>query len=210
MIKVLLADDHAILRGGVKEILVRNIEDVECGEAGNAEQVLAQVREYHWHLLILGITMPGRSGLAILADLKALRPELPVLILSMLPEEQFGAQAFRAGAQGYMEKKSAPDELIQAVRRILAGGRYVSPKLAEKFARDLQEDADRSRHEALSPREFEILVLIGSGQTVGQIAEKLHLRGTTVSTYRARIMEKMKMTTTGDLIRYALQNHLVN
>jgi DNA-binding NarL/FixJ family response regulator len=210
MIKVLLADDHAILRGGLKEILVRHLDGVECSEAENAEQVLTQVRKHPWHLLILDITMPGRSGLDVLAELKLLRPELPVLVLSMLPEDQFGKQALKAGAWGYLKKESAPEELIQAVRRILAGGRYVSPTLAEKFARDLQGNTERPLHEALSPREFEILLMIASGKAVGQIAEELHLSGTTVSTYRARILEKMTMATTAELIRYAVRNHLAD
>lgn len=210
MIRVLLADDHAIVRGGLKEILIRHLESVECGEAENAEQVLAQVRKVSWDLLILDITMPGRSGFDILADLRLLRPDLPVLILSMLPEDQFGKQALKAGAYGYLKKEAAPEELIQAVRRILAGGRYVSPALAEKFVRDLQGNADRPLHEALSPREFEILLMIASGKAVGQIAEELHLSGTTVSTYRARILEKMNMTTIAELIRYAVRNHLAD
>jgi DNA-binding NarL/FixJ family response regulator len=210
MIKVLLADDHAIVRGGVKEILIRHLNDVECGEAENADQVIAQVREHRWDLLILDITMPGRSGLDILADLKVLRPELPVLVLSMLPEDQFAKRALKAGAWGYLRKESAPQELIQAIRKVLSGGRYVSPTLAEKFARDLQGSAERPLHETLSPREFEVLVMIGSGKAIGQIAEELHLSGTTVSTHRARILEKMNMTTTAELIRYALRNHLAD
>jgi two-component system, NarL family, invasion response regulator UvrY len=210
MIKVLLADDHAIVRGGLKEILLRHLESVECGEAENAEQVLALVRKHPWDLLILDITMPGRSGLDILGDLRLLQPNLPVLVLSMLPEDQFGRQALKAGAWGYLKKESAPEELIHAVRKILAGGRYVSPTLAEKFARDLQGSTDRPPHEALSPREFEILVMLGSGKTVGQIAEELHLSGTTVSTHRARILEKMNMATTAQLIRYAVRSHLAD
>jgi two-component system invasion response regulator UvrY len=157
--------------GGLKEILVRHLDGVECGEAENAEQVLAQVGKVSWNLLILDITMPGRSGLDILADLRVLRRELPVLILSMLPEDQFGKQALKAGAWGYLKKESTPEELIHAVRGILAGGRYVSPALAEKFVRDLQGNADRPLHEALSPREFEIFLMIASGKAVGQIAE---------------------------------------
>lgn len=210
MIKVLLADDHAILRGGLKQILVHHLEGVECGEAENAEQVLTLVRKQPWDLLILDITMPGRSGLDILADLGLLRPDLPVLVLSMLPEDQFGKQALKAGAWGYLKKECAPEELMQAVRRVLAGGRYVSPTLAEKFARDLQGNAERLPHEALSPREFDVLVMIGAGKTIGQIAGELHLSGTTVSTYRARILEKMNMTTTAELIRYAVRNHLAD
>jgi DNA-binding NarL/FixJ family response regulator len=168
------------------------------------------VRAHSWDLLILDITMPGRSGLDILPDLKLLRPELPVLVLSMLPEDQFGKRVLKAGAWGYLKKESAPEELIQAIRKVLSGGRYVSPTLAEKFARDLQGNTDRPLHETLSQREFEILVMIGAGKAVGRIAEELHLSGTTVSTYRARILEKMNMTTTAELIRYAVRNHLAD
>ena len=210
MIKVLLADDHAIVRSGLKEILLRHMESVECGEAENAEQVLTQVREHPWDLLILDITMPGRSGLDILADLKQLRPELPVLVLSMLPEDQFGKRVLRAGAFGYLKKESAPEELIQAIRKVLSGGRYVSPALAEKIVLDLNDGANQPLHEGLSAREFEILVMLGSGKTVSQIAEELHLSVTTISTYRARILEKMNMSTTAELMRYAFRNHLVD
>jgi DNA-binding NarL/FixJ family response regulator len=210
MIKVLLADDHAIVRGGLKEILLRHMESVECGEAENAEQVLALVREHPWDLLILDITMPGRSGLDILADLKQLRPELPVLVLSMLPEDQFGKRVLRAGASGYLKKESAPEELIQAIRKVLSGGRYVSPALAEKIVLDLNDGANLPLHEGLSAREFEILVMLGSGKTVSQIAEELHLSVTTISTYRARILEKMNMSTTAELMRYVFRNHLVD
>lgn len=210
MIKVLLADDHAIVRSGLKEILLRHMESVECGEAENAEQVLTQVREHPWDLLILDITMPGRSGLDILADLKQLRPELPVLVLSMLPEDQFGKRVLRAGAFGYLKKESAPEELIEAIRKVLSGGRYVSPALAEKIVLDLNDGANLPQHEGLSAREFEILVMLGSGKTVSQIAEELHLSVTTISTYRARILEKMNMSTTAELMRYAFRNHLVD
>jgi two-component system, NarL family, invasion response regulator UvrY len=210
MIKVLLADDHAIVRGGLKEILVRHMENVACGEAENAEQVLAQVRQHPWDLLILDITMPGRSGLDIIADLKLLRPQLPVLVLSMLPEDQFGKRVLTAGAFGYLKKESAPEELIVAIRKVLAGGRYVSPALAEKIVLDLDAGANRPLHERLSAREFEILVMLGCGKTVSQIGEELHLSGTTVSTYRARILEKMNMSTTAELMRYAFRNHLVD
>ena len=208
MTRVLITDDHAIVREGLKEILTRHLTDVECGEAKDAEQALAQVREYHWDLLLLDITMPGRSGLYVLGELKQLRPELPILVLSMLPEDQFGKRVLKAGAWGYLNKDAPPEELIQAVRRILAGRRYVSPDLAEQFAHDLQGKANLSPHETLSSREFEILLMIGAGRAVGQIAEVLHLSGTTVSTYRARILEKMGMTTTAELIRYAIHNNL--
>jgi DNA-binding NarL/FixJ family response regulator len=210
MIKILLADDHGIVRGGLKELLLRYLEDVECGEAENAEQVLAQVRQHRWDLLILDLTMPGRTGLDILPDLKLIRPELPILVLSMLAEDQFARRVLLGGARGYLRKESAPEELIQATRKLLAGGRYVSSTLAEKLASSLQGDANRRPHESLSPREFEILRMIASGKAIGQIAEELHLSGTTVSTYRARILEKMNMTTTAQLINYAVRNHLVD
>ena len=210
MIRVLIADDHAIVRGGLKEILVHHLEDVVCGEAENAEQVLAQVQRHSWDLLILDIIMPGRSGYDILGDLKQMQPKLPILVLSMHPEAEYAKRVLKAGALGYLKKESAPEELIQAVRKLLAGSRYVSPALAEQFARDLHESADRPVHETLSPREFEILVMIGSGKTVSQIAEELHLSVTTVSTYRARTLEKMNMATTAELMRYALRNHLVD
>ncbi len=208
MIKILIADDHAILRAGLKEILVLDLRDVVCGEAETAEQVLAQVRTRPWDLLILDITMPGRSGLDILSDLKSLRPELRVLILSMHPEDQFGKRALKAGAFGYLKKESAPEELIQAIRKILAGKRYVSAALADRLAADLSADAAGQPHETLSPREFEVFCMIGAGKTVSRIAEELHLGVTTVSTHRARILEKLKMTTTTELMRYALINHL--
>jgi DNA-binding NarL/FixJ family response regulator len=208
--RVLIGDDHAILRGGLKEILVRYLEGAVCGEAENAQQVLTQVQRHPWDVLILDISMPGRSGLDILSDLKLARPKLPILVLSMHSEEQYAKRVLKAGARGYLKKESAPEELIQAVRNLLAGSRYVSPTLAEQFARDLHESGDRPVHETLSAREFEILVMIGSGKTVSQIADELHLSVTTVSTYRARVLEKMNMTTTAELMRYALRNLLVD
>jgi two-component system invasion response regulator UvrY len=210
VIRILIADDHPVVRRGLKEILVHHLEGVVCGEAENAQQVLSEVRRHSWDLLILDISMPGRSGFDILGDLKQLQPKLPILVLSMHPENQYAKRALTAGARGYLKKESAPEELIQAVRKLLSGNRYVSPTLAEQLARDLHETADRPVHETLSPREFEILVMIGLGKTVSQIAEELHLSGTTVSTYRARILEKMNMTTTAELIRYAVQSHLAD
>lgn len=208
MINVLIADDHAILRGGLKEILVKQLEGAVCGEAMDAQEVLAQVQNRDWDLVILDVTMPGRSGLDVLRELKVVRPKLPVVILSMHPEDQYGRRMLRAGASGYLEKENAPEELIKAIRKVLAGGRYVSPALAEKLAFDL--NGDRPVHETLSDREFEVLRMIASGKTVTEIAEQLHLSVTTVSTYRARILEKMNMATTAELIRYALRNHLVD
>jgi two-component system, NarL family, invasion response regulator UvrY len=210
VIRILIADDHAILRRGLREILVRELKDAICGEAGNAQEVLSQVQKQDWDLVILDVTMPGRSGLDLLTDLKKLRPDLPVLVLSVHPEGQLGKRALRGGASGYMNKESAPEELIKAIRKVLAGGLYVSPTLAEKLALDLRQDTGRCLHETLSDREFEVLRLIALGKTVTQIAEELHLSVPTVSTHRAHILEKMNMKTTADLISYAVRNHLVD
>ncbi len=210
MIRILIADDHPIVRRGLKEILVRELEGTICGEAGNAQQVLSEVQSQDWDLVILDVTMPGRSGLDVLRDLKGLRPKLPVLVLSMHPEDQLGKRMLKAGASGYMNKESAPEELVKAIRKVLAGGVYVSPALAERLALDLQENSGRPLHETLSDREFEVLRMIALGKTVTQIAEELHLSVPTVSTYRARLLEKMNMTTTAELMRYALRNHLVD
>jgi len=208
--RVLIADDHAILRRGLIEILRREFKDAACGEAEDAEQTLAQVQGHDWDLVILDVTMPGRSGIDVLADLKRLRPKLPVLILSMHPEDQYGKRVLKAGASGYLNKDSAPEELIKAVRKVLAGGRYVSPALAEVLALDLGRQADQPLHDRLSDRELEILRLIGSGKTISQIAEVLHLSVSTVSTYRGRILEKMNLTTTAELMSYALRHELAD
>jgi DNA-binding NarL/FixJ family response regulator len=209
MIRILIVDDHAILRRGLKEILEREFRDVSIGGAGTAEQALTQLDSEKWDLVILDITMPGRSGVDVLRNLKALRPKLPVLVLSMHPEDQYGKRVLKAGASGYMNKESAPEELIKAVRKLLSGGRYVSPTLAETLAVDLGRDDGTPAHERLSDREFEVLRKMASGKTVGQIAQELHLSVPTVSTYRARILEKMGMSNTAELIRYALSHHLI-
>ena len=209
MIQILIVDDHAILRRGLQEILEREFRDVSIGGAGTAEQALTQLDSEKWDLVILDITMPGRSGVDVLRHLKALRPKLPVLVLSMHPEDQYGKRVLKAGASGYMNKESAPEELIKAVRKLLSGGRYVSPTLAETLAGDLGRDDGTPAHERLSDREFEVLRKMASGKTVGQIAQELHLSVPTVSTYRARILEKMGMSNTAELIRYAVSHHLV-
>jgi DNA-binding NarL/FixJ family response regulator len=208
--RVLIADDHALLRRGLIEILTRQLKDVVCGEAENAAQILSQVQEHDWDLVILDVSMPGRSGIDVLADLKRVRPKLPVLVLSMHPEDQYGKRVLRAGAAGYMNKDSAPEELLKAIRKVLAGGRYVSPRLAEALALDLGRESDQPPHEQLSDRELEVLRLLGSGKTISQIAQLLHLSVTTVSTYRARILAKMNLTTTAELMNYAVRNRLAD
>ena len=209
MIRILIVDDHAILLRGLKEILEREFRDVSIGGAGTAEQALTQLDAENWDLVILDITMPGRSGVDVLRNLKALRPKLPVLVLSMHPEDQYGKRVLKAGASGYMNKESAPEELIKAVRKLPSGGRYVSSTLAETLAVDLSRDDGTPAHERLSDREFEVLRKMASGKTVSQIAQELHLSVPTVSTYRARILEKMGMSNTAELIRYALSHRLV-
>lgn len=209
MVRVLLADDHMILRRGLRDILIQELEGVVCGEAKNAEEVLEQTRSQAWDLVLLDLTMPGRSGLDILRDLKREQPSLPVLVLSMHSEQQYGRRVLRAGASGYLSKESAPEELVRAVRKVLAGGRYVGPILAEKLALDLDAETERAADERLSDRELEVLRMLASGKSNSQIAEELHLSTTTVSTYRARILGKLRMTTTAELMRYALSSRLV-
>jgi two-component system, NarL family, invasion response regulator UvrY len=210
VIKVLVADDHPVVRRGLVDIVTRGLGQAACGEAADSSQVLESVQRETWDLLILDVSMPGRSGLDILADLKRMRPKLPVLVLSVHSEEQYGKRALRAGASGYLGKETAPEELIGAIRHVLAGRRYLSPALAEKLAVNSLEEGDRPPHEKLSDREFEVLRMIGSGKTTSQIAAELHLSVTTVSTYRARILEKMKMKTTAELMHYAVTNHLTD
>jgi DNA-binding NarL/FixJ family response regulator len=211
MIRILIADDHAILRRGLEGILLQQLEGAVCGEAENGEQLLELVRREEWDLVILDVRMPGRSGLDVLEDLKKLRPKLPVLVLSMLPEDVLGKRALKAGASGYLNKESAPGQLIGAVRKILAGGLYISPPLADRLALDSRPGAPgRPLHETLSNREFEILRLIALGKTVSQIAAELRLSVPTVSTHRAHILEKMYMTTTAEVIRYAVRNRIVD
>jgi two-component system invasion response regulator UvrY len=210
VIRVLIADDHAILRLGLKEILERELPGVVCGEAKDAQQVLTQIQAAHWDLLILDITMPGRSGLDILPEIKAVRPQLPILVLSMHAEEQYGRRVLKAGASGYMNKESAPEELTKAIHTVVGGGRYVSPLLAAILNTSRGSEGQRPIHEQLSRREFEVLRMVAAGRTPTQIAEELHLSITTVSTYRARILKKMGMTTTAEIMHYAFSNRLVS
>jgi two-component system invasion response regulator UvrY len=208
--RVLIADDHAVFRRGLKETIGEALPKVAFGEAQSAQETLEHVRLRDWDIVILDISMPGKSGLDILNDLKRLRPRLPVLLLSMHPEEQYARRALRAGASGYLTKESVPEELKLAVRKIVAGGRYVSTSLAEKLAYDLRSGAELPVHELLSDREFQVLRMIASGKTVKQIADEIGLSVKTVSTYRARILEKAGLSTTAELIRYALQAQLVD
>ena len=209
MIRVLIADDHAVFRRGLKEILRDAFSSISFEEPKTAQETLDYVRRSPCEIVILDISMPGKSGLDILDDLKRMRPKLPTLVLSMHPEEQFARRALKAGASGYLTKDSVPEELQSAVKRVLGGGRYVSVSLAESLAEDLGQGTDRPAHELLSDREFQVLRMLASGKTVKQVADEIALSVKTVSTYRARILEKTGLKTTAELIRYALRNHLV-
>jgi len=209
MVKILVADDHAVVRQGVKQILADDFDDAVIGEASNIHEVLDLVRKRKWDIVILDMTMPGRSGLDALKDLKQLHPKLPVLVLSMHPEDQFAVRVFKAGAAGYLTKESAAEELVTAIRKVLHGGKYISSSLAEVLATSLSDDLGNPPHLTLSDREYQILSLIASGKTARNIANELSLGVSTISTYRSRILQKLKMKNNAELTRYALQHQLV-
>lgn len=210
MIKILIADDHAIVRQGLRQTVADQPDMTVAGEAQNAQETLKLVREQEWDVVVLDITMPGRNGLDLLIELKRERPNLPVLILSMHSEEQFAVRALKARASGYITKQSAPKELIKAIRQVHRGGKYVSPSLAESLAFELGDDAGRNAHERLSEREYQILRMIAAGRTPKEIAAELNLSEKTVATYRMRLLEKMNMKRNAELIRYAVENRLVD
>ena len=209
MIKILIADDHPIVRQGLRQILA-DISDMEiAGEAVNAQETLDQVRVGGWDVLVLDITMPDRSGFDILKELKNEQPHLPILVLSIHGEEQFAVRVLKAGASGYLTKENAPAELIKAIRKVVAGGKYISPSLAETLAFNLDVTSDRPPHETLSNREFQVMQMMASGKTPTEIAAELSLSAKTVSTYRTRLLEKMNLTTNAEIIRYAIENGLI-
>lgn len=209
-IKILIADDHAIVRQGLKQTVADQPDMVVAGEAQNAHETLKLVRTGEWDVVVLDITMPGNNGLELLTELKRERPNLPVLILSMHSEEQFAVRALKARASGYITKQSAPKELIVAIRKVQRGGKYVSPSLAETLAFELGDDAGRVAHEKLSEREYQVLRMIAAGKTPKEIATELNLSEKTVGTYRMRMLEKMNMKRNAELIRYAIENKLVD
>jgi two-component system, NarL family, invasion response regulator UvrY len=208
--KILIADDHAIVRQGLRQILSEEFDPLVLGEAASAAAALQQIGAGPWDLIVLDVSMPGRSGLDVLRDIKVLQPRLPVLVLSLHPEEQFAVRALRAGASGYLTKDAATDELVAAVRKVLAGGCYVSGALAEKLASGLAETHARPAHELLSDREYEVLRRIASSQTVSEIAAEMHLSVKTVSTYRARVLDKLGLANNAQLTRYALDHGVVD
>ncbi len=208
-IRILIADDHPIVREGYKKILMSQPDMDVTGEAGNGQEVLDLIQKKDFDLILLDISMPGRSGLEILKELKGHKPHLPVMILSIYPEEQYAVRAFRDGASGYLTKASTPKELIAAIRKVSQGGRYVTEALAEKLTYFLHGDVDKAPHEKLSDREYQVMLLIASGKTVTQIAEELCLSVKTISTYRRHILEKMQFATNAEITMYAIQNKLL-
>jgi DNA-binding NarL/FixJ family response regulator len=210
MVRILLVDDHAVVRDGVKRIFDERPGEAVFGEASSAQEALKLVREKLWDVVVLDISLGGRNGLEILKEIKNIHPKLPVLILSMHSEEQYARRAFKGGASGYITKASSRTEMVNAINKVIGGGRYVSPVFAEKLVADIEMGIDGPPHAILSDREFEVMRLIGSGKTVSEIAELLSLSDRTISTYRARILEKMKMKTNAELIRYAIENRLVD
>jgi len=207
--RILIVDDHAVVRDGVKTIVAERYSEVVLGEASSASEALELARQQEWDAVILDISLGGRSGLEILKELKQLRPKLPVLILSMHSEAQYARRAFKAGAAGYLTKDSSRAELVRAINKVIEGGRYVSGALAEKLVFDIERGTGGPPHESLSDREFEVMCLIASGKTVTEISEVLSLSDKTISTYRARILEKMGMKTNAELTYYAIANKLV-
>jgi DNA-binding NarL/FixJ family response regulator len=208
--RILIADDHAVVRRGLKEILADALPGVDFSEAANGDEVLTQLGKTSIGLLVLDISMPGRSGVDVLRDVKHAYPRLPVIILSCQPEEQYAVRCLRAGAAAYINKESAPEELALATKKILSGGRYVSASLAEKLIDNLDEDASKPLHELLSDREFEVMKMIAAGVSLTEIGDRLHVSVKTISTYRARIMEKMQMKSNAEVTRYAMTHTLID
>lgn len=210
MIKVVVVDDHAVVREGLKRIVSESGGMTVTGEAADGHEALRVIKSEPCDVVLLDITMPNKSGLDVLKELHAESPRLPVLVLSMHPEDQYAVRVLRAGAAGYVTKESAPSKLVQAIRKVVRGGKYVSPSLAEKLVFDLGTDMDKPVHEILSDREYQVMCMIASGKTVTHIAEELALSVKTISTYRVRILEKLRMTNNAEITRYAIKEGLVD
>lgn len=208
--KILIVDDHMLVRQGLKQILADEFPKASFGEASNAADALQCVRGKKWDIVLLDLTLPGRGGLDILGELKAAQPDLPVLVLSMHPEAEFAVRVLKGGAAGYLTKQSAAEELLAAVNKVLSGGRYITASMAEKLATDVALGTEKLPHEELSNREFQTMRLLAAGKSVKEIGSTLGLSGKTISTYRARVLEKLQLKSTVDLARYALEHNLVD
>jgi DNA-binding NarL/FixJ family response regulator len=210
MTRILLVDDHPVVRQGIKQVLAGAFHPALVGEASNAEEGMTEIKGNEWDVLVLDLSLPGASGLDLLKDLRRERPTLPVLVLSMYAPEQFARRVMNAGASGYLTKDSNPSELVKAVGEVIAGRRYGNPFLIEELEGTLQPAAEQRPHEVLSDREYQVLRMIASGLTVSQVAARLTLSVKTVSTYRARVLEKMSIKTTAELMHYGIQHGLVD
>jgi DNA-binding NarL/FixJ family response regulator len=208
MTRVLLVDDHAVVRQGLKQVLAESFPDATFGDACNADEALRMVRTADWDIVILDISLPGKSGIEALKELRAANPRVPVLVLSMHPEEQFAVRALKGGAAGYVTKRTAARDVVGAVKKVLSGGRYVSASLAERLAAQTQAGSVETPHETLSDREYQVFRLLAMGKTVKQIGKELDLSPQTVSTHRTHILEKMGMQSNAELIQYAIQNQI--
>jgi DNA-binding NarL/FixJ family response regulator len=208
-IKIIIADDHAIVREGLKQIVAEEKDMIVCGEAEDAPALMELLKKEKWSIVVLDINMPGKSGLEALKDIKQFYPDLPVLILSMFSEDQYGLRAIKAGASGYLKKVSATTELVIAIRKIVSGRKYINPELAEKLAENLENHKNNLLHEKLSDREYQIMCNIALGKSAEEIAAELSLSINTIYTYRNRILEKMSMKSNVELTQYAIQNKLI-
>jgi len=210
IVSIVIADDHAFLREGIKKTIQDEIDMKIVGEASNANEAMAIIKDLDPDVVIMDISMPGKSGLEVLKDLKAMKKKYRILILSMHPEDRFAIRALKAGAAGYLTKESAPDELVKAIRTVLTGRKYVSKALAEKLADILSDDMDKQPHELLSDREYEVFIKIASGKKAVDIASEISISVHTVNTYRARILEKLNMNSNVELTQYAMHNNLID
>ncbi len=211
MIRILIADDHAIVRRGMKQLLLEHYPFAKIGEASNVEELISEIinQEEEWDVVVCDMNMPGRSGLDAIMQIREIKPGLPVLIMSMYPEDQYALRVLKSGAAGYLTKETIHDDIVRAIETVIKGKRYITLSLAEKLAESVNSESEKALHEELSDREFDVFKLLASGKTISEIASQLSLSSTTVSTYRSRIMEKMKMKSNAELARYAIEARLI-
>ena len=209
-LRMLVVDDHPVVRRGLIQTLAEAFPGVLLGEAANAQEALEQIWNHEWDVVLLDVSMPGRSGLDVLKEVRQERQKLPVLVLSMYPEDEFALRVLQNGAAGYLTKQTAPHELVLAVKKVLTGGRYISPSVAERLAEHLNRDTEKAPHQLLSDREYQVMCMLAAGKTVKEIGAELSLSIKTISTYRSRILEKMLLKNNAELMRYAVENELVD